>query len=114
VVFIVKVIANAIVTVLIVVRMWNLSPRKRADIFCANLPTGTGWAAIVIVIDSGALYLAAEIVPLILYTIRHPALGPVSSVSVQIYVRIARLLKLLWTGYPQSHRESHRCWFSSA
>ena len=94
-VFIVKVLANAMVTALIVVRMWSLSPRKRADILGANLPTGTGWAAIVIVIESGALYLAAQIVPLILYAIRHPALGLVSSVSVQIYVRTTRHLNFL-------------------
>jgi hypothetical protein len=108
VVFIAKVCANLMVTVLIVVRMWYLSPRKRRDFLGANLSTGTGWAAIVIVIESGVLYLVAQIIPLILYAIRHPALGLVSSMSVQIYVRTTRHLNSLWTEYPQSHRASHR------
>jgi hypothetical protein len=87
VIYIIKVCANLMVTVLIVVRMWNLSPHNRREIMGANLPAGTGWAAIVIVIESGVLYLTAQIVPLVLYIIRHPAVGLVSQMSVQIYVR---------------------------
>ncbi|KAF8463548.1 hypothetical protein DFH94DRAFT_817779 [Russula ochroleuca] len=111
VVFIAKVCANLMVTVLIVVRMWYLSPRKRRDFLGANLSTGTGWAAIVIVIESGVLYLVAQIIPLILYAIRHPALGLVSSMSVQIYgiasiLIFVRMSYLLNSPPERIHREA--------
>ncbi|KAF8463551.1 hypothetical protein DFH94DRAFT_857376 [Russula ochroleuca] len=98
VVFIVKVCSNLMVTVLIVVRVWKLSPHNRRDILGANLPTGIGWAAIVIAIESGVLYLVAQIVPLILYIIRHPAVALVSYMSVQVY-GIASILVFIRMAY---------------
>ena len=79
---------NVIVTTLIAGRIWYLSPRKARKIRSVKLPTGIGRAAINIVIESGMLYLAAQLVFVILFAIRHPAQSIASVIAVQIYVRI--------------------------
>jgi hypothetical protein len=81
-------VTNVFVTTLIAVRIWYLSPRKAHDTHGAQFPTGTGRAAIDIVIESGMLYLAVQLVFVILFAIRHPAQGIVGVIAVQIYVRI--------------------------
>jgi len=77
-----------IVTTLISVRIWYLSPRKAHKMGSAQFPTRTGRAAIDIVVESGMLYLAVQFVFVILFAIRHPAQGIVGVIAVQIYVRI--------------------------
>ncbi len=81
-------VTNVIVTTLITVRIWYLSPRKVRDMRSARFPTRTGRAAIDIVVESGMLYLAVQLVFVILFSIRHPAQGIVGVIAVQIYVRI--------------------------
>ena len=80
---------NVIVTTLIATRIWYLSPRNVRDMHSAQFPTGTGRAAIDIVVESGMLYLAVQLVFVILFAIRHPAQGIVGVIAVQIYVRIS-------------------------
>ena len=77
-----------IVTSLIAGGIWYLSPRKARNMNSAQFPTRTGRAAIDIVIESGMLYLAVQMVFVILFAIRHPAQGIVGVIAVQIYVRI--------------------------
>ncbi|KAI0277172.1 hypothetical protein BGY98DRAFT_981592 [Russula aff. rugulosa BPL654] len=52
---------NVIVTSLIAARIWYLSPRKARNVGSAQFPTRTGQAAIEIVVESGMLYLAAQL-----------------------------------------------------
>jgi hypothetical protein len=75
------------VTTLIATRIWYLSPRKVRDMRSAQFPTATGRAAIDIVVESGMLYLAVQLVFVVLFAIRHPAQGIVGVIAVQIYVR---------------------------
>jgi hypothetical protein len=79
---------NVIVTTLITARIWYLSPRKARNMPSAQFPTGTGQAAIDIVVESGMLYLAVQLVLVIFFSIQHPALPIVGAIAVQIYVRI--------------------------
>jgi hypothetical protein len=79
---------NVIVTTLIAARIWYLSPRKAPKMRSAQFPTRTGQAAIDIVVESGMLYLAVQLIFVILFAIRHPAQGIVGVIAVQIYVRI--------------------------
>jgi hypothetical protein len=79
---------NVVVTSLITARIWYLSPRKARNMGSAQFPTRTGQAAIDIVIESGMLYLAVQLVFVALFAIGHPAQGIVGVIAVQIYVRI--------------------------
>jgi hypothetical protein len=79
---------NVVVTSLIAARIWYLSPRKAQNMGSAQFPTRTGQAAIDIVVESGMLYLAVQLVFVILFAIGHPAQGIVGVIAVQIYVRI--------------------------
>ena len=79
---------NLMVTTLIVGRIWYLSPRKACNIRSTQFPKGTGRAAIEIVIESGVLSLAVQLVFVILIIIGHPALSAVGAIAVQIYVSI--------------------------
>ena len=85
--FTLPLITNVIVTTLIVLRIWYLSPRKARDMHGAWFPIGTGRAVIDIVVESGMLYLAVQLAWVILFATRHPAQGIAGVVAVQIYVR---------------------------
>ena len=109
--------ANVIVTTLIAGRIWYLSPRKACKIGSVKFPTGIGRTAIDIVIESGMLYLVAQLILAILFTTRNPAQCIAAVIAVQIYVRIPHSWEAensLWTSYLQkTHRASHRRWLSS-
>jgi hypothetical protein len=47
----------------------------------------TSRPAIDIVVESGMVYLAVQLVFVVLFAIRHPAQGIVAVIAVQIYVR---------------------------
>ena len=79
---------NVIVPALICARIWYLSPRKARDMRSAYFPTGTGQAIIKIVVESGMLYLAVQLIFVVLFSIGHPAHVIVAMIAVQIYVRI--------------------------
>lgn len=93
--FVILLCANTVVTILIVARIWYLSPRKRSDALGANFPTDTGRAAIVITIESGMLYLVVQLVYCVLFVLRHPAQNIFLGIAVQIYVRIRSLKRKL-------------------
>ena len=82
---------NLIVTTLIAGRIWYLSPRKTRN--SPHFLSTTGKAAIDIVVESGMLYLAVQLIFVILFAIGHPAQGIVGVIAVQIYVRIPHLWK---------------------
>ena len=82
---------NVIVTTLIAGRIWYLSPRKARKMCSVKFPTGIGRAAINTIIESGMLYLAAQLVFVILFSMRHPAQSIASVIAVQVYVRILHL-----------------------
>ncbi|KAF8499549.1 hypothetical protein F5888DRAFT_84798 [Russula emetica] len=76
---------NVIVTTLIATRIWYLSPRNARNMRGAQFPSRTGQAAIDIVVESGMLYLAVQLIFVILFAIRHPAQGIVGVIAVQTY-----------------------------
>ena len=77
---------NVLVTGLIAGRIWYLSPRKAHHLPGGNLPVGRGRATIDIIVESGAIYLAVQLILVILFAIGHPAQAIVTLVAVQIYV----------------------------
>ena len=79
---------NVVVTSLIAARIWYLTPRKARNIGGAQFPTRTGQAAINIIVESGMLYLAVQLVFVILFVIGHSVEGIVGMIAVKIYVRI--------------------------
>ena len=89
--FVILLCANTIVTILIVARIWYLSPRKRREALGASFPTDTGRAAIVIIVESGVLYLVVQAIYCALFVLRHPAQNVMTGIAVQIYVRIRSL-----------------------
>ena len=82
---------NVIVTTLIARRIWYLSPRKARKMGSVKFPTGIGRAVIDIIIESGMLYLAAQLILAVLFATRNPAQGIAEVIAVQIYVRIPHL-----------------------
>jgi hypothetical protein len=74
----------------------------------ADMPTKTGRAAIDIIIESGMLYLAVQLVFVILFAIRHPAQAILARIAVQVYVRIRHRRQIVANLTPQPHRASHR------
>jgi hypothetical protein len=85
--FVLPLCSNVIVTTLIAVRIWYLSPRKAHGVQGTYFPASTGRAAIDIVIESGMLYLAVQLVFVVLFALRHPAQDIAGMMAVQIYVR---------------------------
>ena len=79
---------NVLVTSLIAARIWYLSPRKARNMGSAQFPTQTGQVAVDIVVESGMLYIAVQLVLVVLFAIVHPAVNIVRVIAVQIYVRI--------------------------
>jgi hypothetical protein len=85
--FILPLCTNVLLTALVAARIWYLSPRKPHDALGGRFPTGTGRAAINVVIESGMLYLVVQLIFVILFYMRHPAQAVVAMIAVQIYVR---------------------------
>lgn len=101
--YILPLCTNVIVTALIAGRIWYMM-REIRD---ADMPTKTGRAAIDIIIESGMLYLAIQLVFVILFALRLPAQAITARMAVQIYVRI-RHRNCCESDTPQSHRALHR------
>lgn len=83
--FVLPLCANVMVTTLIAVRIWYLSPHRARDSRGARFPMDTSRPAIGIVVESGMAYLAVQLVFVVLFAIRHPAQGIVAVIAVQIY-----------------------------
>ena len=79
--------ATVMITTLIAVGIWYLSPRRARNSRGARFPVDTSRPVIDIVVESGMVYLAAQLVFVVLFSIRHPAQGVVAVNAVQIYVR---------------------------
>jgi hypothetical protein len=102
---------NVIVTTLIAIRIWHLSPREARYAQGIRFPTDTGRAAIDIVVESGLLYLIVQLIFVILFAIHHPAECVISFIAVQVYVRNRCLVqreKPRWWNLTPLHRASHR------
>jgi hypothetical protein len=102
--YILPLCTNVIVTALIAGRIWYMM-REIRD---ADMPTKTGRAAIDIIVESGMLYLAIQLVFVILFALRLPAQAITARMAVQIYVRIRHQRNCSESDTPQSHRALHR------
>jgi hypothetical protein len=101
-----------IITTLIIIRIWLLSPRTVRDVRGVRFSTDTARDAINIVVESGLLYTIVQLIFVILFSIQHPAQGIVSLIAVQIYVRnrclVQRKKKTCWWNLTPLYRASHR------
>ena len=85
--------ANVTVTTLIAARIWYVSPNRRRDTLATSFPNKTAPAAIAIIIESGMLYLVMQIIFVVLFAIRHPAMYAITDIAEQITVRICYYIK---------------------
>ncbi|KAL7277248.1 hypothetical protein ACG7TL_009101 [Trametes sanguinea] len=77
---------NILTTALIVARLWHTA--RAAEARCRGRMAGTvrvAKAAVAIIVESGALYLAAQLVLVVLFALEHPAQAVVAVMAVQIY-----------------------------
>ncbi len=82
---------NVLVTVLIVLRIWYLSPARNPQLRGISTRSRTARRAIDIMVESGALYMVTQIIFVVLFAVRHPAQAIIAVVAVQIYVSFFRL-----------------------
>ncbi|KAI0325174.1 hypothetical protein GY45DRAFT_1330645 [Cubamyces sp. BRFM 1775] len=79
-------VTNVLTTGLIVARLWHTA--RSADARYGGRMVGTARAAqtaVAIIVESGALYLAAQLVLVVLFVLGHPAQAIVAVMAVQIY-----------------------------
>lgn len=105
--------ANILVTSLIVYRIWYMSfPLPNSPQIVAQ---ATSRRAMMLVIESGALYLFIQLVYVVVFALASPAKPLTSVVAIQIYVRLSLVvLFLLNVILPLriGHRtESHCRWY---
>ncbi|KAH9852244.1 hypothetical protein C2E23DRAFT_921780 [Lenzites betulinus] len=77
---------NVLTTALIVARLWHTA--STAEARCRGRMAGTVRAAqhaVAIIVESGLLYLAAQLVLVVLFALSHPAQAVVAVMAVQIY-----------------------------
>ncbi|KAI0631222.1 hypothetical protein C8Q77DRAFT_194534 [Trametes polyzona] len=77
---------NVLTTILIAARLWHTA--RAADERCRGRLAGTARAAqhaVAIIVESGLLYLAAQLVLVALFALGHPAQAIVAVMAVQIY-----------------------------
>ncbi|OJT08835.1 hypothetical protein TRAPUB_262 [Trametes pubescens] len=77
---------NVLTTTLIVARLWHTA--HAADERCRGRLAGTARAAqhaVAIIVESGLLYLVAQLVLVVLFALEHPAQAVVAVMAVQIY-----------------------------
>lgn len=81
--YILPLATNVVVTFLIVYRIW-ISSRivKESPVVIGQ---GASHRAMMLIIESGALYLIIQFVFVVLFAIQHPALGIVAVMATQIY-----------------------------
>lgn len=84
---------NFLITILTVARLYILERRSR-KVTGANIPHAASYIhkAAGIVIESGLLYLVAQLVFVVLFALGHPAQGIAAVVAVQIYVRVPSIV----------------------
>lgn len=83
---------NVLVTVLIVLRIWYISPASDPNIRGISTPSRIARRAIDIVVESGALYMVTQIIFVALFVTRHPAQAIIGVIAVQIYGIVPTLI----------------------
>lgn len=81
---------NVMVTSLIVGRIWWIT-RRLAGVDTTRSSGASVRRAMVILAESGALYLVTQLIFVIVFALKHPSQAIMGVVAVQIYVRIASL-----------------------
>lgn len=76
---------NVMVTSLIVYRIWSSSSIMPGS--TETVTQSVPYRAIMLIVESGMLYLVTQLVYVILFAMNHPAVGIVAVMAVQIYVR---------------------------
>ncbi|KAG2338099.1 hypothetical protein BDR05DRAFT_1062938 [Suillus weaverae] len=81
--YILPLVTNVVVTSLIVYRIW-ISSRivKESPVVIGQ---GASHRAMMLIIESGALYLMTQFVFVVLFAIQHPSLGIVAVIATQVY-----------------------------
>lgn len=100
---------NVIVTSLIVYRIWLSSRVVRES--PVDIGQGASHRAMMLIIESGALYLLTQFIFVVLFAIGHPAEGIMAVIATQVYVssdQIYRHLRqlIMFVHYRASHLPS--------
>ncbi|KAI0292629.1 hypothetical protein B0F90DRAFT_1645372 [Multifurca ochricompacta] len=95
-------VTNVLVTLLIVSRIWYLSPMSNPNLRGIPPPSRTARHVIDIVVESGALYLVTQAIFVGLFAAKHPAQAIIAVIAVQIYGIVPTLIILrVARGLPQ-------------
>jgi hypothetical protein len=91
--YILPLATNVVVTSLIVYRIW-MSSRivKESPVVIGQ---GASHRAMMLIIESGALYLIIQFIFVVLFAIQHPAQGIVAVIATQIYVSRSQICTFL-------------------
>lgn len=108
---------NIIVTSLIVGRIWWYGRRVGRILYEKQVSGVNGMShlrsVMSMIIESGALYLAVQMVFLTLFAMNHPAQGVIVPIAVQIYVRTSRQISSVsrvdLTEFTGHRSNSHFC-----
>ncbi|KAI0292631.1 hypothetical protein B0F90DRAFT_1920266 [Multifurca ochricompacta] len=93
---------NVLVTLLIISRIWYLSPVSNPNLRGIPPPSRTARHVIDIVVESGALYLVTQAIFVGLFAAKHPAQAIIAVIAVQIYGIVPTLIILrVARGIPQ-------------
>jgi hypothetical protein len=100
---------NVIVTTLIVYRIWFSSRVVKES--PVDIAQGASHRAMMLIIESGALYLLTQFIFVVLFAIQHPAEGIMAVIATQVYVssdQIHRHLRqlIIFVHYRASHLPS--------
>ncbi|KAI9452642.1 hypothetical protein BJY52DRAFT_1124203 [Lactarius psammicola] len=90
--YVLTLVTNVLVTVLIVLRIWYLSPARNPQLRGISTPSRTSRHAIDIMVESGVLYVVTQIIFVVLFAIRHPAQAIIAVIAVQIYGIVPTLI----------------------
>lgn len=82
--YILPLATNLVVTSLIVYRIWTSSRIVKESPI--DIGQGASYRAMMLIIESGALYLITQFVFVVLFSIQHPAQGIVAVIATQVYV----------------------------
>jgi hypothetical protein len=80
---------NFMVTTLIISRIWYLGRQRHNSQRHSGetmFPRSYIWEAMVVIIESGGLYLLVQFVLMVLFAMNHPAQILVSDIATQVYV----------------------------
>jgi hypothetical protein len=90
--YVLPLVTNVLVTVLIVLRIWYLSPAGNQQLRGISTPSRIARRATDSLVESGALYMVTQIIFVVLFVIGHPAQAIIAVIAVQIYVSLSHRL----------------------